>query len=68
MSNNMKGTYDKECNRTACNNSRAVFYNKSTQMYDCAPCAKLINDANRNDSLRLYGTPFLCELVEKKDD
>ena len=64
----MKGNYNQECNRTACKNLRAVFYNKSTQKYYCASCAKLINDANRFDSMRLYGTPNLCELEENKQD
>jgi hypothetical protein len=61
-----KGSYNNECYRSSCVNIRAIFYNKSTRMYYCSSCAKLINDANKADSMRLYGTPFLCELVNKE--
>ena len=51
----MKGQYNGICNRTACSNTSAVFYNYSTKMYYCPSCAKLINDANHVDAMRLYG-------------
>lgn len=51
----MKGEYNQECNRTACSNKNATFYNFSTLKYYCASCAKLINQHNHGDSLRLFG-------------
>lgn len=38
-----KGDYDQECNRTACNNQHARFYNHSTLKYYCSSCALEIN-------------------------
>ncbi len=59
-----KGDYNQECNRTACSNKRAVFFNHSTRQHYCASCAKLINDMNHADAMRLYGHE-LCTLVEE---
>lgn len=50
-----KGTFNGICNRSACDNDEATYYNYSTQMYYCPACAKLINDVNRSDSMRLFG-------------
>ena len=57
----MKGTYDCECNRTACSNSHAVYFNKSTEKYYCESCAHTINMHNRMDCIRLFGCEDLCE-------
>jgi hypothetical protein len=51
----MKGEFNQQCNRTACSNDEAIFFNHSTKKYYCAACAKLINEANYSDSMRLYG-------------
>lgn len=51
----MKGEHNQECNRTVCKNENAQFYNHSTRKYYCTPCARLINDANRNDAMRMFG-------------
>lgn len=51
----MKGEHNQECNRTVCKNENAQFYNHSTRKYYCAACAILINDANRNDAMRMFG-------------
>lgn len=56
-----KGKKGGSCNRTACQAAGAHFFNKSTKAYYCAACAKDINRLNAADSLKLYGTPFLCE-------
>jgi hypothetical protein len=67
----MKGRYNKECNRTACNNQEAVFYNHSTRLYYCKSCAILINEQNRTDAQRLFGhdlctpcTPLQLDILE----
>lgn len=39
----LKGEYKGECNRTACNNSNAIFYNHSTLKHYCGKCAYEIN-------------------------
>lgn len=58
----MKGEKNGNCNRTACQKPNAVYYNKSTQKYYCKACADRINEANGLDSMKLFGTPSLCEL------
>lgn len=60
----LKGQYGEECYRTACKNTRALFYNHSTRQHYCPACAKEINQANHTDAIRLYGHE-LCTLVEK---
>lgn len=59
----IKGVFNGLCNRTACQSRRAVFYNWSTQKYYCPACAKLINDGNHADAIRLYGHE-LCTVGE----
>ena len=39
----MKGDYNNECNRTACSNENATFYNSSTRKHYCSSCANKIN-------------------------
>lgn len=58
-----KGELNGECNRTACNNKGARFYNHSTKKHYCAKCARQINEYNHNDSIRIYGHE-LCTLVK----
>jgi len=43
-----KGHYNGSCNRRACQKPGARFYNKGTNAYYCAECARLINDACRD--------------------
>jgi hypothetical protein len=45
--------FNGECNRAACDGRRAVFYNKGTYSYYCAPCAREINGAWRGADSRL---------------
>jgi hypothetical protein len=59
----MKGKYQQECNRTACSNGNAIWYNLSTRAYYCQQCAETINGQNAKDSQRLFGSA-LC--MEKK--
>jgi hypothetical protein len=59
-----KGEYNKECNRTACSNQVAIYYNFSTQKYYCQACALIINNANRKDSHRIFGHD-LCQPIFK---
>jgi hypothetical protein len=53
--NNFKGEFGGECNRSACTRKYAYLYNHSTRKYYCIECARQINEANRDDSMRLYG-------------
>jgi hypothetical protein len=50
-----KGEHGGECNRSACRNDHANFYNYSTRKYYCASCASLINYYNRTDALQMFG-------------
>lgn len=43
---NLKGALNGNCNRTACQKPRAVYYNHSTQKHYCPTCAKMINEVN----------------------
>jgi hypothetical protein len=63
----MKGDHGDECNRTACHNIPATFFNFSTTRYYCDFCALLINRANEADSKRLFGHA-LCLPGEHKYD
>ncbi len=54
MNNSDKGEENKECNRTACSNKPAIYYNHSTRKYYCVQCARMINDVNP-ESYRIYG-------------
>lgn len=40
-----KGGYSGECNRTACDNRPAHFWNTSTHRFYCIHCARKINGA-----------------------
>lgn len=60
-----KGKLGGSCNVTACQlEASAFYYNHSTQKHYCQVCAKAINNANRQDALRLYGHE-LCTRVEQ---
>ena len=72
----MKGDYRQECNRTACNNKDAIYYNYSTNKYYCEKCAIMINEVNYKDTMRIYGHELctkicpdkLAEYISKKGD
>lgn len=53
-----KGEFKGSCNRSACQQPGALWYNFGTQRYYCEACARLINEANRADSIRLFGHAF----------
>lgn len=55
-----KGKLNGKCNRTACQQPGAVYYNHSTRAYYCAECADLINKVNP-ESKRIYSHD-LCTL------
>lgn len=59
----MKGDYGDECNRTACKQGEAVFYNHVTQRYYCSWCAGQINA-----SAKQSGMSPLCNLGKKEQD
>jgi hypothetical protein len=49
------------CNRTACQtNHNVMFYNKTMHAWYCVKCARLINDASRDNPL--------CVLDETRQD
>ena len=54
-----KGMQGGECNRTACHNPDAQWFNRSTRAYYCGECAMKLNHANPVDALRLFNGP-LC--------
>lgn len=62
--NKVKGGFNGLCNRKACNNDNAVFYNYSTKMYYCVSCARLINDMNRLDAMRLFGHELCIRVIK----
>ena len=45
----MKGDKNGRCNRTACNNRPAPYFNIITKKYYCVACARLINEFSKND-------------------
>lgn len=55
-----KGLKGGSCNRTACQAPNAMWFNHSTRAYYCQWCARLINDACRNDDfVKGLGHPLL---------
>ena len=56
-----KGDLKDECNRKACSNKNAIFFNHSTEKHYCRICAQMINKVNP-ESYTMYGHE-LCTLV-----
>ena len=57
-----KGEKGGSCNRTACQQPNADYYNKATQKYYCYTCAEAINyEGGRALAMEVFGTPLLCE-------
>jgi hypothetical protein len=57
----LKGKLGGNCNRAACQQPGALYFNQSTKMYYCKLCASTINrHADVLDCLRLFGTHDLC--------
>ena len=52
----LKGVKHGNCNRTACQQPGAEYFSVWVHgAYYCRACAKLINDANRNEARSMYG-------------
>ncbi|QIG75725.1 hypothetical protein EVC20_154 [Rhizobium phage RHph_Y2_17_1] len=51
--------FNGECNRAACNNWRATYYNVGTYSYYCRPCGWAINEAPQG-----RGKPLCIEVTE----
>lgn len=51
---NMKGLKNGNCNRTACQQPSADFYNHSTRAWYCGKCANMINKMNP-ESYQIFG-------------
>jgi hypothetical protein len=62
----LKGIHGQQCNRTACQNSPATFYNQSTKKYYCPSCAENINNLNRVEAFELYKSD-LCLHTDKEE-
>ena len=60
-----KGELGGSCNRTACQQPGAAWYNHATRKYYCATCAELLNNANRDWALKNFGHD-LCTLTTKE--
>jgi hypothetical protein len=56
----VKGEFDGECNRRACRETGANWWNPNTRAYYCASCARRINDyivRPEEQHLRLVPSP-----------
>jgi hypothetical protein len=51
----LKGKKGGNCNRTACQQPEATWYNHSTRAYYCEPCAQNLNFYSKADAMRLFG-------------
>ena len=49
-----KGEYGKDCNRTACPEVRAIYYNVGTRAYYCRGCALDIQRSANHDNLIIF--------------
>ncbi len=63
-----KGTYYGICNRTACDESPAEYYNYATQKYYCEGCADKINLYNRKEAFELYGHDLCLHETRKRQE
>jgi hypothetical protein len=52
-----KGDYNALCQRLACDNAGAHWFNTTNGRYYCSSCARTFNEV-----LRLQGRPAMCEL------
>ena len=52
-----KGEHGGECQRIACDNAKAYWFNQTNGRYYCGPCAKTFNEISRR-----HGQPPLCDL------
>lgn len=57
-----KGEHGGECNRTACKNTNAQWYNKVTEAFYCTKCARMINESSNQSN-----QGDLCELKREDD-
>lgn len=62
-----KGLYDGRCNRMACQQPGAVWYNHSTRKYYCEECAHELNRYNRRDSMELFGHDLCTKGLHEGD-
>lgn len=50
-----KGNIHGECNRTVCKTKDAIYFNHSTLKYYCKDCADVINKANHEYAMKIFG-------------
>lgn len=62
-----KGELGGACNRTACQQRPATWFNHSTCKYYCDHCAELINEANRADAMELFGHELCTKVVPNNE-
>jgi len=57
----LKGKQNGNCNRQACQQAGATWFNQGTEAFYCRACAKRINSyQDERINLQLYGTVDLC--------
>lgn len=60
------GEFQGPCNRTACREPGATFYNHATKKYYCGKCADMINEVNP-ESITRKGVPLCMQIVPWSD-
>jgi len=66
-SNIAKGSYNGECNRGACTNKHAYWYNDPMYKYYCIACARMINESSNQSGMGDICTPVYHEPIEILD-
>ena len=61
LSKGLKGEYNGICNRTACQQPGATFFNHSTLKFYCPSCAHTINEYNRAEAMTYFGHDLCTE-------
>lgn len=58
-----KGEFNGRCNRSACLNQGANWYNHSTRKYYCKSCAHWLNidEFNKRDAMEIWGHDLCTE-------
>ncbi len=57
----LKGDLNGECERKACTNKNARFFNHSTRKYYCRSCSDKLNTENAIESMRIFGHELCSE-------
>lgn len=64
-----KGHWNGACNRSACLDRPATWYNRGSYAFYCEACAEMLSKVNRKDAYNLLGEGNeLCILIQTQEE